>query len=46
MRAQCGLRAERSSAERRRPMDSAASTQPVRQNEPVAPLPRWAEDAR
>ncbi len=27
-------------------MDSAASTQPGPQNEPVAPLPRWVEDAR
>jgi len=27
-------------------MDSAASTQPGPQSEPVAPLPRWVEDAR
>jgi len=27
-------------------MDSAASTQPGPQSEPVTPLPRWVEDAR
>ncbi len=27
-------------------MDSAASPQPDPQSEPVAPLPRWVEDAR
>ena len=27
-------------------MDSAASTQPDPQSEPMAPLPRWVEDAR